>query len=70
MPWRECSAADERLRVVACLLDGEARARSAVSSGVARKTGYKMEHGLEAFKRSEIDLVEGLLRAKMIVRSR
>jgi transposase InsO family protein len=53
MPWRECSAMEERLRFVARLLDGEAMSDVCRSFGISRKTGYKIfdrykEHGLEA----------------------
>ena len=54
MPWRECSAMEERLRFVARLLDGEAMSDVCRSFGISRKTGYKIfnrykEHGSEAF---------------------
>ena len=44
---------DERLRFVACLLDGEAMTDVCRAFGISRKTGYKIferykEHGLEA----------------------
>jgi len=53
MPWKECSAMDERLRFVARLLDGETMSEVCREFGVSRKTGYKIfdrykEHGLEA----------------------
>ena len=53
MPWKECSVMDERLRFVACLLDGEAMTEVCRAFGISRKTGYKIferyrEHGLEA----------------------
>ena len=53
MPWRECSAMEERLRFVARVLDGEAMTDVCRSFGISRKTGYKIfnrykEHGLEA----------------------
>jgi transposase InsO family protein len=53
MPWRECSAMEERLRFVARLLDGESMSDACRSFGISRKTGYKIfdrykEHGLEA----------------------
>src|SRR5437763_15891873 len=53
MPWKECSAMDERLRFVAQLLDGEAMREVCREFGISRKTGYKIferykEHGLEA----------------------
>jgi hypothetical protein len=53
MPWKECSAVEERLRFVARLLDGEAMTDPSREFGISRKTGYKIfdrykEHGLEA----------------------
>jgi transposase len=53
MPWKECSVMEERLRFVACLLDGETMSEVCRAFGIARKTGYKIftryqEHGLEA----------------------
>ena len=53
MPWKECSAVEERLRFVARLLDGEAMTDLCREFGISRKTGYKIfdrykEHGLEA----------------------
>jgi transposase InsO family protein len=53
MPWRECSAMEERLRFVALLLDGESMSDACRRFGISRKTGYKIfdrykEHGLEA----------------------
>ena len=44
---------DERLRFVACRLDGEAMTEVCRAFGISRKTGYKIferykEHGLEA----------------------
>src|ERR1700682_5105307 len=53
MPWKECSVMDERLRLVAQLLDGEAMTEVCRDFGISRKTGYKIferykEHGLEA----------------------
>ena len=53
MPWKECSAVEERLRFVARLLDGEAMTDLAREFGISRKTGYKIfdrykQHGLEA----------------------
>lgn len=53
MPWKECSAVEERLRFVARLLDGEAMTDLCREFGISRKTGYKVfdrykEHGLEA----------------------
>jgi hypothetical protein len=53
MPWKECSVVDERLRLVARVLDGEAMSDGCRFFGISRKTGYKIfnrykEHGLEA----------------------
>jgi transposase InsO family protein len=53
MPWRECSAMEERLRFVARLLDGEGMSDVCRGFGISRKTGYKIvkrykEEGLEA----------------------
>jgi transposase InsO family protein len=53
MPWKECSVMDERLRLVAKVLDGEAMTDVCREFGISRKTGYKVfdrykEHGLEA----------------------
>src|SRR5918996_1963836 len=53
MPWKECSVMDERLRFVACLLEGEAMSEVCRAFGISRKTGYKIfdrykAHGLEA----------------------
>ena len=53
MPWKECSVMDERLRLVARLLEGEAMSEVCRSFGISRKTGYKIfnrykEHGLDA----------------------
>jgi transposase len=53
MPWKECPVVEERLRLVARLLDGEAMSEVCREFGISCKTGYKMfdrykEHGLEA----------------------
>lgn len=53
MPWKECSAVEERLRFVARLLEGEAMSDLAREFGISRKTGYKIlnrykTHGVEA----------------------
>ena len=53
MPWRECSAMEERLRFVARLLDGEGMSDVCREFGISRKTGYKIfnrykDDGLEA----------------------
>ena len=42
MPWKECSAMDERLRFVARLLEGEAMTDVCREFGISRKTGYKI----------------------------
>lgn len=42
MPWKECSAMDERLRFVARLLEGEKMAAVCREFGISRKTGYKI----------------------------
>jgi transposase len=53
MPWKECSAMDERLRFVARLLDGESMSEVCRGFDISRKTGYKIfarykDQGLEA----------------------
>ncbi|HEY3792061.1 MAG TPA: helix-turn-helix domain-containing protein [Bradyrhizobium sp.] len=53
MPWKASSVMEERLRVAARLLDGEAMTEVCRDFGISRKTGYKIfdryrEHGLEA----------------------
>ena len=53
MPWRECSAMEERLRFVARLLDGDGMSGVCREFGISRKTGYKIfnrykDEGLEA----------------------
>ena len=42
MPWRACSAMEERLRFVARLLDGEGMSEVCREFGISRKTGYKI----------------------------
>ncbi len=42
MPWKECNRMDERLRLVARLLDGEKMAVVCREFGISRKTGYKI----------------------------
>ena len=42
MPWKECSAMDERVRFVARLLEGEAMSDVCREFGISRKTGYKI----------------------------
>jgi transposase-like protein len=42
MPWKECNQMDERLRLVAKLLDGEKMAAVCREFGISRKTGYKI----------------------------
>src|ERR1700761_2592887 len=42
MPWKACSAMEERLRFVARLLDGEGMSELCREFGISRKTGYKL----------------------------
>ena len=42
MPWKECSALDERMQFVARRLAGEAMAELCREFGISRKTGYKI----------------------------
>jgi transposase InsO family protein len=42
MPWKVCDQMDERLRLVAKLLDGEKMAVVCREFGISRKTGYKI----------------------------
>ena len=42
MPWRECRPIDERIRLVARLLDGKKMAVVCRESGISRKTSYKL----------------------------
>ena len=42
MPWKECNQMDERLRLVAKLLEGEKMAAVCREFGISRKTGYKI----------------------------
>jgi putative transposase len=42
MPWKECHVMDERLRLVARLLEGEKMAPLCAEFGISRKTGYKI----------------------------
>src|ERR1700722_12892886 len=42
MPWKECSAMDERRQFVARRLAGEAMAELCREFGISRKTGYKI----------------------------
>jgi len=42
MPWKECSAVEERLRFVARLLEGESMTDLCRECGISRKTGYKV----------------------------
>ena len=42
MPWKACSAMEERLRFVARLLEGEAMTDVCREFGISRKTGYKL----------------------------
>jgi len=53
MPWKACSAMEERLRFVARLLDGEGMSDLCREFGISRETGYKIynrykDEGLEA----------------------
>lgn len=53
MPWRQCSAMEERLRFVARLLEGEGMSAVCREFGISRKTGYKIfnrykDQGLDA----------------------
>jgi transposase InsO family protein len=53
MPWKECSAMEERLRFVARVLEGEGMSHVCREFGISRKTGYKIfnrykQEGLEA----------------------
>jgi transposase-like protein len=55
MPWKECSAVEERLRCVARRLDGESMTDLCREFGISRKTGYKIfdrykDHGLTIAK--------------------
>lgn len=42
MPWKVCDQMDERLRLVAKLLEGEKMAAVCREFGISRKTGYKI----------------------------
>ena len=42
MPWKACSAMEERLRFVARLLEGAAMTDVCCEFGISRKTGYKI----------------------------
>ena len=42
MPWKVCSAMEERLRFIARLLEGESMSDVCRAFGIARKTGYKL----------------------------
>lgn len=42
MPWKACSAMEERLRFVARLLEGDAMTDVCREFGISRKTGYKI----------------------------
>ena len=53
MPWKESSVMEERLRFVACLLEGERMSDVCREFGISRKTGYKIynrykEQGVDA----------------------
>ena len=69
MPWRECSAMEERLRFVARLIEGEAMTDLCLELGISRKTGYKLfnrykEEGAAAFTDRSRRPVRLLERAK------
>lgn len=42
MPWKECHAMDERMRLVARLLEGDTMSAVCEEFGISRKTGYKI----------------------------
>jgi transposase InsO family protein len=42
MPWKVCSAMEERLRFIARLLDGDSMTDVCREFGISRKTGYKL----------------------------
>ena len=42
MPWKACSAMEERLRFIARLLEGKAMIDVCRECGISRKTGYKI----------------------------
>ena len=42
MPWKECSAMDERVKLIARFLEGEKVAALAGEFGISRKTAYKV----------------------------
>jgi hypothetical protein len=42
MPWKECSAMDERMQFVSRRLAGETMADLCREFGISRKTGYKI----------------------------
>ena len=42
MPWKECKPMDERLRFVACLLDGEKMTVVCRELAIPRKIGYEI----------------------------
>ncbi len=51
MPWKACKPMDERLKLMARLLDGEKMAVVCREFGISRSTGYKIfnrykDHGL------------------------
>lgn len=54
MPWKECSAMDERIKFVARVLDGHSMASVCREFGISRKTGYKI------FNRYKDSGLEGL----------
>ena len=42
MPWKECKPMDERLKLIARLLEGEKMAPVCREFGISRVTGYKL----------------------------
>jgi putative transposase len=42
MPWKECNIVEERLQLIARVLDGEKMAGLCREFGISRKTGYKI----------------------------
>ena len=44
MPWQECRKVDERLRLVARLMDGEKMAALCRKFDISRQTGSKIYH--------------------------
>ena len=52
MPWNECKPMDERLKLVARLLEGEKMAPLCREFGISRVTGYKV---FERYKECGLD---------------